>query len=162
MNTNDFPDIISSAIIPSQYDVEWQQLPPIFESIMPKPVLFLVQPLTPDSPDEKIVIEKLIRGCGISEHEYNLLFPEPGTVSWNKIREHCQPATVVLIGILPSQLGIDASFVLNEVNFFDHCIFIPTVSVAAMELNKAHKEQLWNKALKPVLKDKVITLPFNS
>jgi hypothetical protein len=90
----------------------------------------------------------------LKPEQYNVIGLKPGEkVAWHQLHQLLAPKIVMLIGILPAQLGISALFVLNSANSFDGCIWIPTVSLEVLGQKADLRGALWNNGMKPVLRE---------
>jgi hypothetical protein len=149
---NDIPDIITSKIVHTDWDVFWNELT---ENLPQKSVLIITTPIAADS-NEEVQLKKILQACALTENEYNILQVNNNQlIAWNKIREQANPKTILLFGVLPHQLGISALFRLHEVNRFNDCLWIPSISLTELEKFPQTKKHLWTEAFKPVFIDKI-------
>jgi len=103
---------------------------------------------------EAAQLEKMMSACKLDNTAYNII-QVPGTekMAWHKLKSIFAPQYVILLGIMPAQLGISASFRLFGPNRFDDAIFIPSLSLTEMEQKPEAKKQLWAEGLKPMFVD---------
>ncbi|MBS1780147.1 MAG: hypothetical protein JST70_12520 [Bacteroidetes bacterium] len=103
---------------------------------------------------EAAQLEKMMSACKLDNTGYNII-QVPGTekMAWHKLKSIFAPQYVILLGIMPAQLGISASFRLFGPNRFDDAIFIPSLSLTEMEQKPEAKKQLWAEGLKPMFVD---------
>jgi hypothetical protein len=144
-----FPDIINTNIIPARWNEMWTEQE-LLKNLQARPVLILTTPYQPDSP-EATQLQKMLDACKLQREDYNLLsINDNQLVNISILQQTFNLNTVFLIGVLPYQLGIVADLALNYPNRFNDCIFIPALSLSAMEQQPQFKSRLWNDALKPV------------
>jgi hypothetical protein len=145
--------IISSDIISNREDIFWNEVTEIPEMVSGMSLLILSKPNT--NPQDEIQLNKILQACQLkSEQYYTLYIDKP--VAWHKLKEKLQPKVVLLFGIHPYELGVSALFHIFTPNHFDDCLWIPSLSIADMEMQPDTKKQLWVRALKPIFVDKTI------
>jgi hypothetical protein len=145
----DFPDIISTDIIPEKWNTIWEENDEV-NALGNRPILIITLRYKPGS-EESVQLQKIVEACKIKEEQYNLLtIGENQVISINYLFAKCKPETVLFLGIQPIQLGISAQFALNKPNKFNNSIFIPALSLSDMEQQPQMKARLWNDALKPI------------
>ena len=59
------------------------------------------------------------------------------------IRDRSNATRVLLLGVLPLQLGINAMMMQHEVNQFDGVQWMPTFTLDQIATNDALKKHLW-------------------
>ncbi|MBA3829118.1 MAG: hypothetical protein H0X33_09300 [Taibaiella sp.] len=151
------PDIISTLLIPAACDDYWETISET-AAMTPKSILVLTAPLVENSAEQKQV-QNIINACKLNADEYNILYLSEGwQIAWHKIRDTLGIKIVLLIGILPAQLGVTVLLKLNEYNHYNGCLWIPALSATEMEKKPEMKAQLWNNALKPVFADKSVAV----
>ena len=147
-------NIINSTIISPQYDVLWDDITPFTRHATPKPVLVLINTYATGSPEEAQVL-KMMESSKLNPEQYNIIqIPAGQQVAWHKLRDQLDPKIVLLIGILPVQLGISSLFKLNVPNHFNDRIWLATLSLSELEKHLDVKKELWSNGMKPVLADK--------
>ena len=150
-------NVINSNIVDAAYDVYWQDVADITNGHTPKPVLVISVDYEHNSPED-VQLHKMLEACKMEVGKYNLIKIGSDTrLAWHRLREQLDPKIIFLIGIIPVNLGISASFRLNEPNRFAGCIWLPTLGIAELEQNKEAKSQLWNNGMKPLFVDNPIT-----
>lgn len=150
---NNIPDIINADIVHHEWDIYWNELPEELKMATPADVLIATLPSS-ETGAEKIQIEKMMLACKLDATQYNIIhINKDERIAWHKIKEAWKPKYVILLGVLPSQLGISASFRLYCANNFDECVFIASLSPQEMEQQPEVKKQLWAEGLKPVFVD---------
>lgn len=149
-------NLINTLIISSEWDRFWSELPgTITSGQMQKPVLVLTTPYQPGS-QEEVQLRNMMQACELTENNHTLIqIPDKEFIAWHKIKQNINPNRIIMLGILPANLGIGAMFRLNEPNRFDDCIWIPALSLSEMERQPEMKADLWKKGLKPVFKEKL-------
>ncbi len=148
-------NIINTDIIKSDQDVFWKNSPLLAE-LSYRPVLVLTSEFEHGSLEEEQLIGILKSGCRLLEDQYNLIqLKEDTKVAWHMMREQLEPRVVLLFNISPAQLGIAALLRLNEINNFDDCYWVPSLSLGQLAQDKALKGQLWTSGLKPLFVDKI-------
>lgn len=147
---------IKSDIISNKYNIFWKDISDLITDTTPKKILVLSLNYSPASFEEG-QLKKMLQACTLTPEQYHIVkIGEGQLVAWHKINEQLHPQITLLVGVLPAQLGISATFRLNEPNFFNECLFIPTLSINELEQSPEVKKQLWNIGLKPVFIDKKI------
>jgi hypothetical protein len=150
----EYINIIKSDIVDAKYDSLWNYPEQLKNITEPKPVLVITNTYEAGSA-ETIQLQKMLAACKLSNDQYNIIaLAEGQTVGWHQLRERLHPKFIFLIGILPAQLGVSASFRLNEPNNFNDRIWLPALSLSELEKNPSVKSQLWSEGMKPVFIDK--------
>lgn len=150
----DIPIIIETDIISDEWNTFWDSLSETTGPLAPRKVLLLSTVYAKDS-TEAVQLQKMMQACTLSEDQYNIIqLNDNEDIAWHQLQYHLKPAVVILLGIIPSRLGISALFKPNEPNNYDECIWIPTLSLSELETNSEVKKQLWLQGLKPVFVDK--------
>jgi len=147
------PNIINTNIINQDWDIFWQDADNR-ETIAVKNLLVLSKPFNPNSAED-IQLQKMLQACKLTTTDYNLFqINENQKVAWHKLRDVFKPKMILLLGIIPENLGISALFKFNEACFFNEILWLATVSLQAMEQQPDLKVQLWNNGLKPIFVEK--------
>lgn len=148
-------NILNTDIIKNDQDVFWERSS-LLDGLNYRPVLVLTSEFEHGSLEEEQLIGILKSGCRLLEEQYNLVqFKEDTKIAWHQMREQLEPRVVLLFNISPAQLGIAALLRLNEINSFDDCYWVPSLSLGLLAQDKALKGQLWTNGLKPLFVDKV-------
>lgn len=150
---NDFPAILNTPIINNEWDLFWQELPQqLADGNRP---LLIISAVFDDLMQAQL--QKMLQACAITTEQYIVIQLQPeDKIAWNKLKEKLAPKAVLLLGVLPSNLGISAMFHLFAPNSFDNCIWICSPSLQELEQQPEHKKLLWQNGLKPVFVDKSI------
>ncbi|MEI8279985.1 MAG: hypothetical protein WCG87_09495 [Bacteroidota bacterium] len=150
---SDLPDIISSKVVHAEWDTFWDDMPDSDSPLSPKTVLVLSTPFVSGT-NEESQLQKMLQACKLTNEQYNVIqIDTTQNIAWYKMRLALTPQLVLLLGVIPQQLGITAMFRFNEPNTFNDCLVIPTLSLSELEKLPEAKKQLWNQALKPILVD---------
>ncbi len=156
MNTT-LPDILHTPLVPRATDDLWTLPDALQVSGTGKDVLVISQPYRQGSGDE-IQLQKMLQACKLGPERYDIFFLDEGKLlSWHKLRDAMQPKYILLLGVLPEQLGISAMFRLYTPNGFNDCTWIPSISLAELENQAEAKKMLWQNALKPIFADQAQT-----
>lgn len=148
----DQQNIIQSKIVDTEWDAFWQELPANVAMLQPKDSLVLSLPYATSSAED-VQLNKMLQACQLAD--YNVVQMEAGQkLAWHRLKSKLSPRHILLLGILPEQLGISALFRLFSPNHFDECTWIPGLSLTEMESQPEVKKQLWLNGLKPVFVDK--------
>lgn len=150
------PDIIQSDIVTQQWDAFWNPLPDSLNIGSEQTnTLVLTLPYTQGSAEETALL-KMMQACKFGAEGYKIVQMQPEMlVAWHKIKEVANPKNVILLGVLPQQLGITVLLRLFNPNRFDGCIWIPGLSLTDMEKQPEAKKELWLNGLKPTFVDAV-------
>ncbi len=152
----DIPRIITSEVIKSEQDVFWEDISAVIGELPHKNVLIISSAFAAGS-DSETQLQKMLGACQLTDADYNTIQLDEGQqVAWNKIRDLLQPEVILLVGVMPKDLGISALFRLNSVNNFDGIEWIPTLSLPNLEQQPNAKKKLWLQALKPLFVDKTV------
>lgn len=120
---------------------------PLSESAPPLPLLVVTTPL---APEHRPVLGKMMQACRLTEDQYQVMEMEPDQrFHWPRIKERFRPQRVLLLGIPPAQLGVQARFPWHYPSNFDQRRWIAAWSLPEMEARPEHKKALWTRALKP-------------
>jgi hypothetical protein len=96
------------------------------------------------------MIERLVTRCGPGPDDYVVVrVSEAGAPAWRQLQAAVSPQFVILLGVLPSDLGVHALFVFCEPNRFGGALWLPGPSCAQMNTEVALRKQFWEKALAP-------------
>lgn len=152
----DIPRIITSEVIKSEQDVFWEDISAVIGELPHKKVLIISSAFAVGS-DSETQLQKMLGACQLTDADYNTIQLDEGQqVAWNKMRDLLQPEVILLVGVMPKDLGISALFRLNSVNNFDGIKWIPTLSLPNLEQQPNAKKELWLQALKPLFVDKTV------
>lgn len=148
----DISTIYKSKVITTETDIFWSEKH-IVKAMQPKNVL-IISKMFSDGSKESTQFNKILEACSLDPTSINLIqLTEKEQIAWQHLKQHCEPAVIILFGIHPKNLGISALFRLNSINNFDNVKWIPTLSLSELEQKPEVKKTLWQNALKPVFAD---------
>ncbi len=146
-------NFFNTKIITAKTDNLWAIADDLISDLTPKPVLVMALDFQPGSPEEA-QLNKMLEACALNKSQYNIISLSEGQpAAWHQLKHALNPKIIFLLGVTPAQLGISALFALNSPNNFDECKWLPSVSLKVLSQNDQLKAQLWNNAMKPVLKE---------
>ena len=149
---NDPFSIINTPVLPQSIDAFWLDSENI--GLLPQSsTLFVSYPFTSDA--EEQILQNLLRACQLGADQYVVAqLPLDHTVAWHKLKAQVNPSYVVFLGVEPSSLLIHIMMMPHQVNRFDGCAVIPTLSLSGLEEQPLIKTHCWQYGLKPVFVDK--------
>ncbi|MGN6478222.1 MAG: hypothetical protein ACTHKV_13440 [Flavipsychrobacter sp.] len=146
-------NIFNVDIVRNEWDAFWNDATDIKKTHEDANVLIVSMPYNTNSA-EATQLEKMMGACKLDDTKYNIVqMPATEKIAWHKLKSIFAPQYVILLGIMPAQLGISASFRLFGPNRFDNAIFIASLSLTEMEQKPEAKKQLWAEGLKPMFVD---------
>jgi hypothetical protein len=138
---NVLPDIFNTDIVSAAFDVFWED--ERMKQFGPKDNLVISLPFASGSVAD-IQLNKLLAACKLSAEQYHIIQLAPDEeIAWHLLKSSTQATKVMLLGVLPAQLGIAAMMLANEVNQFDGAQWMPSLSLDQIAQNDALKKQLW-------------------
>lgn len=153
LTMTDFPNILKTDIITSENDVFWDENIDIKGNYTPKKVLIISLPFDENSA-ESMQLKKMLAACKLGDDDINTVqITDTQKTAWHYLKHALQPATVILLGVMPANLGISAMFRFNTINQFDNTVWIPTLALEKLEQDPESKKALWVNALKPLFAD---------
>lgn len=151
---NSIPDIINSQIINADYDIFWLA-PEQITTLPQRDVLVASTPFVRESPEE-IQLLKMLQACQLKESDYNIIqFGDADKIAWHVLRDHLHLKSIILLGILPAQLGVSAQLMPHQLSRFNNCNWIVTDNLETLLQRQEIKTHLWNYGLKPAFVEKV-------
>lgn len=142
--------LIRSKIVPAGQNDFWNELADEWKDQDPRSCLVLSGPIAEGSAEQQTLL-KMLSACRLTPAQYHIFSIPPGRrVAWFKLRDTLQPQQVLLLGIDPKEIGIQAVFRNHEANRYDERVFIPSLSLSELELSPEAKKEFWAKGLKPV------------
>lgn len=149
------PHIINTQVIPDTFNDFWENIATRIAGMSPQATLVITLPLENGSAAE-MQLQKMMQACQLAPGTYNVLQLAAGeNIAWHQLRDALQPKQVVLLGITAAQLGISIYFMPHQVNRFNDCSWVPSLSLPELEQQPDIKKHLWNYGLKPVFVDKI-------
>lgn len=148
-------NIINTKVVSEEWNAFWEDITPMVADMRPLDTLVLSTPFEPGSATET-QLQKMLLACQLQPGQYNLLLlTEHQKLAWHQLRNKLKPKNIVLLGISADQLGISIQFMPHQVNRFNDCNWMPTLSVPQLEEYPDIKKHLWNYGLKPVFVEKI-------
>lgn len=141
--------LFNTKVIPSNVDKLWQSPEMPVDSASQR-MLVLAAPFPEDS-EEASVFQKMMQACKLHDTDYYLrVMKAEESISLAQFCKGVIPPVVLLLGIAPSRLGINAQFILNACNPFLGRTFIPSLDLGHIAYDKELKRALWEQGLKPM------------
>jgi len=141
--------LFTTNIIPTTENNLWV-LPEGLPTLKDKALLIVSTPFEAGGPEEQTLI-KMLAACSLQLQDTAVIqLPSSDRISWSLLSEDHLPDKILILGISPAQLGIQALFQLNTCNEFMGCTFIPSFDLGSIEREKEIKRALWEQGLKPV------------
>lgn len=138
---SEFPDILNTAIVNTTLDAYW--IAGKAGVLEPKDTLVISAVYTSGSKEENQLL-KMLAACKLTPDQYQIVqLGQDEIIAWHQLREHSKATKVLLLGVLPAQLGISAMMIPHEVNQFDSVQWMPTFSLDQIATNDALKKHLW-------------------
>lgn len=135
------PDILNTPVVDAVFDAFWNSAKATV--LLPKDTLVISVPFGAGSAEE-IQLLKMLGACKLTSEQYQIIQIEgDDLISWHQLREYSKASKVLLLGVLPAQLGINAMMIPHEVNNFDSAQWMPTFSLDQIATNDALKKHLW-------------------
>lgn len=145
---NVLPGIFNTPVVGADNDIFWEDS--IAKGLTAKDTLVISTPFEAGSAEE-IQLLKMLGACKLQAADYHILQLCTGErLAWHQLRESTKASKILLLGILPVQLGIAAMMVQHEVNHFNNAQWIPTIPLEHMLSNSALKQHLWANVLKHI------------
>jgi hypothetical protein len=140
--------IFSTPVIPATTDVFWE-LPESDVQLAGLRMLVISRPVAKGSPAET-TLGKMMGACHLARDEFAVLELQPGQVlSWSLLRGQTSATHVLLLGVMPAELGIQAMFAFNRPNAFSGALFIPGLPLEGLLADGNSRKELWENGLKP-------------
>ena len=140
--------LYNTNVIPAREDLLWE-LPPDLPPLSGLRLLVLSSPIAPDGP-ESITLGKMMTACRLATSDYVVLQMEPGKIlPLRSLIAAGAPDRILLLGITPAQLSINALFQPNNCNTFLGCTIVAGYALEVIEQQPGLKRELWEQGLKP-------------
>ena len=141
-------ELYNTNIIPAREDALWE-LPAGLPPLSGTQLLVLSTPIDPNGP-ESITLGKMMTACRLNASDYVTIQMEPGdNLPLRALIAAGAPARILLLGISPAQLSINALFQHNHCNTFLGCTIIAGYALELIEQQPGLKRELWEQGLKP-------------
>jgi hypothetical protein len=140
--------LFNTKVVPSSEDALWS-LKHDLPSLSGKELLVLSAHY-PTGSQEELTLHKMIAACKLSMEQYEVVqLQNEERLSWSSLITIGIPPRVLLLGVQPAQLGINALFRLNMPNTFMGITIIPSLPLNQIEASPELKKELWLQGLKP-------------
>lgn len=135
------PDIFNTTIVHTAFDRNWETAEKY--QLTHKGTLVLSNPFLAGSAEETQLL-KMLAACKLTVDQYQIVqISSDELIAWHQLREQSNASKVLLLGVLPLQLGINAMMMQHEVNQFDGVQWMPTFTLDKIATNDALKKHLW-------------------
>lgn len=145
---NVLTDLFNTPVVPASSDVFLE------DAMLAGPGLsdtLVISRPYPSPGSEETQLLRLLGACKLAESDYRIVtLGEDQKVAWHRLREQTQASKILLLGVPPLQLGINALMVPHEINHFNGGIWIPTVSLQELSNSPQLKQHLWQQVLQPL------------
>ena len=140
--------LFSTPVIPASADAFWE-LPESDTELANIRMLVIARPLEKGSP-AAVTLSKMMTACRLGPDDYAVLQLTPGqALSWSLLRGQTAATFVLLLGVMPAELGIQAMFAFNRPNAFSGATFIPGLPLEQLVADGNSRRDLWEGGLKP-------------
>lgn len=151
---SELPSIIHTDVIPEKWDKFWSGAQTNMTDMKATDVVILSKPFVSGGEDD-MLLAKMMQACKLSPDDYLVLQPdEENAVSWHSLRDKTGAKTIVLLGLLPEDIGVSAMLMPHQVSRFGGANWIVTSSLQELNARPEIKRHLWQYGLKPVFIDK--------
>lgn len=141
--------LFNTKVIPSSVDKLWQAAEKPMDTASQRMLVFAAP--FPENSEEESVLQKMMQACKLNDNDYHLRVMEAEeSLSLARFCKGVIPPVVLLLGITPARLGINARFILNACNPFLGSTFIPSLDLGHIAYDKELKRVLWEQGLKPM------------
>ncbi len=138
---NVLPNIFKAPIVSHTIDGFWETAKA--GALKEKDTLVISAHFESGSAEETQLL-RMLGACKLTDEHYQVIkLGAEEKIAWHQLREFSKASKVLLLGILPAQLGISAMMVPNEVNHFDGAQWMPSFSLDQIAANDALKKHLW-------------------
>jgi hypothetical protein len=140
--------LYNTKVVPATEDGLWS-LPEELPSLSGMRLLIISSPIAQDSQEEQ-TLQKMMAACKLNTGEYCIISLEPqAKLSLATLAGAGIPQRILLLGVSPAQLAINALFRLNSPNAYMGYTIIPSLSLSEIERAPELKKELWGQGLKP-------------
>lgn len=141
-------ELYNNPLIPSTEDELWNSPDEIpgFEGLQ----LLVLSLCFEANSTEAQTLEKMMAACKLSPKDYSVLqMKEHTRLSWQTLQSCGVPRRILLLGVKPIQLGIQAILPLNTCQTFGEGQIIAGSSLHEIVAQASLKRALWDQGLKP-------------
>lgn len=147
--------LINTQVISSKYDEFWNDVLEAVKQLQPRPVLVITTPFAAGSAEET-QLKKMMQACQLTEEDYNVIqHSSENAVAWHKLRDGLGVKSIVMLGVMPYELGVSAQFMPHQLSRFNDRNWIVTGTLEELTQRPEIKGHLWQYGLKPAFVDKV-------
>jgi hypothetical protein len=141
-------ELFSTPVVPASIDAFWE-LPESETMLAGRRMLVISRPYQKGS-QAAITLAKMMEACRLAPDDYAVLELAQGQLlSWSLIRGQSDATCVLLLGVTPAELGIQAAFAFNRPNMFSGAQFIPGLALEQLLADGNSRKELWENGLKP-------------
>ena len=140
--------LYNTKVIPASEDVLWE-VPANLPAFTGAKLLVLSSPFDTNGP-ESGTLAKMMTACRLTASEYVVIQMEADRkLPIQALIAAGAPQRILLLGVSPSQLAINALLQPNHCNAFLGCTLIPGYALGLIEQQAGLKRELWEQGLKP-------------
>lgn len=140
-------DIFTTPIVPSSQNAWWQDLPASWNNLSAGKILMIATAET--SKNYQDGLEKMVKACKVDPSNANIMIlDDKERIAWNRLNTLLQPELVMLLGVDPSQLGIQSRLTPNALTSFDGCTWIVTAAPSIFFEDTTLRSHVWNNCLR--------------
>ena len=141
-------ELYNSDLIPAGEDELWISTI-ILPSFQQQKMLILSQPFGANSVEEQ-TLEKMMAACKLTPLDYLVIqIKNDQRLSLQTLKTAGAPDKLLLLGVHPQQLGIQALLPLNTCQSFGEGLIIAGSSLPEIVSQPALKRAIWDQGLKP-------------
>ncbi len=112
-------------------------------------LLALTAPCT-EGTEEEALLQNILKACGLPAEQIAVQKAVPTEAPlWRELHAAHQPEVILLLGITPQQLGIQAHLPFILPQNFDGAIWIVGPTLAVLQADRNLRQALWTEGLKP-------------
>ena len=135
-------------LISATANTYWTPLPET-EQERPVRLLALATPYGEGS-EETGLLQNILKACGLPAEQINVqAVPLAKTLLWRELRAAYKPEVILLLGITPQQLGIQAHLPFILPQNFDGAVWIVGPTLSVLQTDRNLRQALWTEGLKP-------------
>lgn len=141
-------ELFSTPVIPASADAFWEL--PESDLVLEKRRMMVISRPFDRASQAATTLRKMMEACRLAPDDYAVLeLPRGQALSWSLLRGQSDAQLVLLLGVLPAELGISAMFAFNRPNAFSGAVFIPGLSLDGLLADSNSRKELWEAGLKP-------------
>lgn len=145
---NPIPDIFTVPLVHPSVDLFWDErsLPEIGNC----DTLIISTPFASGSEEEQ-QLNRMMAACKLTPDQYQVVQVHSGdAIAWYQLKAKTMAQKVLLLGVSPAQLGINALMTLHEINHFNGAQWMVTATLPEIAANPQLKQHIWVNMLKKV------------